>query len=197
MTPPIARLVLDGQGVVFTDPFAGFLDDLARATGQEPARVRTRWRDELRDPCWRGELPETALWDRLTDGAPGEWRDELEQRYTAGPAAVALPRWSAQVPVWLLSNHRGAWLFPRLERLGLRRYFAEVVVSDAIGALKPEATAFAAAFAGIDDPARVLVVDDQRKNVDAARALGAVAVLAQPAIAWREAVDARLGVTSV
>jgi HAD superfamily hydrolase (TIGR01509 family) len=64
-----------------------------------------------------------------------------------------------------------------------------VLVSDALGALKPEPEVFAPALAQVLDPASVLFVDDQQKNVAAATVLGLTAILADPAGRWLAEVD--------
>jgi HAD superfamily hydrolase (TIGR01509 family) len=190
--PAIELVVLDGQGVVFSDPFAAFLDQLADVTGQDRAAIRARWRDDLRDRAWRGEIDDGELWRALVGHDGSTWGAQLEAAYRPGPAAPWLPIWAARVPVWLLSNHRTAWIEGRLERFGLRRFLSRVLVSDALGALKPEAAVFAPVLAQVGDPAAALVIDDQAKNVDAAAALGLSAVLADPAGRWIAEVERRL-----
>jgi len=191
-TPAIELLVLDGQGVVFNDPLAAFFDELADATGQDRAAVLSRWRDDVRERAWRGAIDDQAMWRALVGGDRRDWGARLEAAYAPGPAAPRLPTWAANVPVWLLTNHRTAWIEHRLERFRLRSWFSRVLVSDALGALKPETAAFAPLLAHVRDPATVLFVDDQEKNVTAARALGLSAVLADPIGHWTFDVDRRL-----
>lgn len=186
--------MLDGQGVVFNNPLLGFLADLADATGQRREAVARRWRDELRDRAWRGGIPEDELWRELACGAAGAWGERLESAYGPGPAAPRLPAWAARVPIWLLTNHRTAWVERRLDRTGLGRWLDRVLVSDALGALKPEAAAFAPVLARVPMAAAVMFVDDQARNIAAAAALGCSALLADPAGHWLAEVDRRLGV---
>lgn len=190
--PQIQLLVLDGQGVVFTDPLAAFFDRVADATGQERDAVRARWRDEVRELAWRGAIEDDALWRALAGVDGREWGVLLEAAYGAGPATPRLATWAARVPIWLLTNHRTAWVERRLDRFGLRRWLSRVLVSDALGALKPELKVFAPILAHVRDPSTVLLVDDQEKNVMAAEALGLAALLADPAGRWITAVDQRL-----
>ena len=190
--PPIELLVLDGQGVVFSAPFASFLDQLAQATGRPVEMVERRWR-ELRADLWTGRLAETELWRRLIAGDDGShWGATLEASYAAGPAAGDLPAWSSRVPIWLLSNHVTAWMDRRLARLDLRRWFARILVSDALGFMKPDPRAFAPVLAAVSRPAAALFVDDQARNVEAARDLGLTAVLADPQGRWRREIEAWL-----
>ncbi|MBA3397471.1 MAG: hypothetical protein H0T89_32900 [Deltaproteobacteria bacterium] len=185
----IELLVLDGQGVVFNDPLATFLAQLADATGQDRGAVLARWRDDVREHAWRGAIDDAAMWSALAGNDPEDWGARLEAAYAPGPAAPWLPGWAALVPVWLLTNHRAAWIEQRLERFALRRWLSRVLVSDAIGALKPEPPVFAPLLGHVRDPATVLVVDDQKKNVAAAAGLGLSAVLADPEGRWIAEVD--------
>ena len=194
--PAIELLVLDGQGVVFNDPLATFLAHLADATGQDRGVVLARWRDHVREHAWRGTIDDAAMWCALVGSDPRDWGARLEAAYVPGPAAPLLPGWAAHVPVWLLTNHRTAWIEQRLERFALRRWFSRVLVSEALGALKPEFPVFAPLLAHVRDPAAVLVVDDQEKNVAAAAALGLSAVLADPDGRWIAEVDRLLARSS-
>lgn len=190
--PAIELLVLDGQGVVFNDPLAAFFDELADATGQDRGAVLARWRDGVRDRAWRGAIDDRTMWRALIGGDAGNWGARLEAAYAPGPGAPRLPAWAARVPIWLLTNHRTAWIEQRLVRFGLRPLFSRVLVSDALGALKPETSVFAPLLAHVRDPAAVLFVDDQQKNVTVAAALGLSAVLADPVGRWISEVDRRL-----
>lgn len=191
-TPAIELLVLDGQGVVFNDPLATFFEQLADATGQDRAAVLSRWRDDVRERAWRGAMSDQAMWRALVGGDHRDWGERLEAAYAPGPAAPRLRAWAEKAPVWLLTNHRTAWIEGRLERFGLRRWFSRVLVSDALGALKPETAVFAPLLAHVRDPATVLFVDDQEKNVLAAAALGISAILADTVGHWHFEIDRRL-----
>jgi len=190
--PMIQLLVLDGQGVVFTDPFHDFLDRLADATDQARATVRNRWANELRDRAWRGTINDNDLWHELSAGSGTEWDARLEAAYEAGPAAPHLRAWAAVVPIWLLTNHRTPWIERRIDRLDLRPWLSRVLVSDALGAVKPEPAVFAPILAHVTDPQSILLVDDQAKNVAAAAAAGMSSLLADPAGTWLGAVHKRL-----
>jgi len=112
----------------------------------------------------------------------------LEAAYGPGAAVPRLPIWAASVPIWLLTNHRTEWT----ERLGLGRWLSRILVSDALGALKPESAAFSPILAHVRDPATVLLVDDQEKNVAAAAAFGLSSLLADSAGRWLTEVDRRV-----
>ncbi len=190
----IQLLLLDGQGVVFNNPFPAFLRALAAHTNQPEGVVWNRWYEQLRRPFWTGQMTERELWERLTEGLgeTTDWRPLLESSYDYGPAAGHLEHWSRLVPVWLLSNHRGAWLRPRLERFGLAQYFERILVSDEVGEIKPDPAAFEPVLSAAD-PAMTLFVDDQRRNVRAAERAGLSGVHADKEHDWVRAVDQALG----
>lgn len=107
------------------------------------------------------------MWEAIAPGLdPVELRQDLEARYRRGPWFEFVLEHSG--PMWLLSNHRTAWLLPRLERFGVADRFERILVSDALGAAKPSPVAFAALRARDD----TVFFDDSPCNVDAARALG-------------------------
>lgn len=160
-------LVLDVHGVIFDNPLGGFLDDLGTDTGEGPAALRRRWVDTLRRPFWEGRLTEAQLWDTLAPGADhDELRAELERRYRTGPWFDFVANHSGAM--WLLTNHRSEWLHPRLARFGIAERFDRILVSDRIGAAKPSRHA----FASVMDVPGALFVDDNPRNVAAARRLG-------------------------
>lgn len=192
IAPAIELLVLDGQGVVFNDPLTAFFHQLAEATGQDREAVVSRWHDEVRERVWRGVIDERVMWRALVGDDSRDWGARLEAAYAPGPAASWLPRWAERVPLWLLTNHRTRWIEHRLDRFQLRRFLTRILVSDALGALKPEAAVFAPVLAQVSDPAAVLLVDDQQKNVSAAAAYGITALLADPGGRWVFDVDLRL-----
>jgi glucose-1-phosphatase len=196
--PAVELLVLDVHGVVLSDYLPTFLGKLAVLIGEPVDEVRRRWREGIRTPAWKGEIEDVELWRRLS-GVGGElwWRDQLEAGYQLGPAAPHLARWSARMPIWLLSNHRTDWLLPRLQRFGIFGYFEQVLVSDAIGAAKPDPGAFAQIVNHVVQPQAALFVDDQMSNVEAARRLGLRAVHAAAHCDWIANVDALLDYVDV
>ena len=194
--PGIDLIVLDAHGVVLNDPFARFLERLAAATGQSVVDVRRLWQDEIRTPAWLGQIDEPELWRRLTRGGDsGHWRRTLEEAYRPGPAAPHLARWARCAPLWLLSNHTSEALRPRLDRLGLSKSFERILVSDALGAAKPDPASFAPIIERVADPECVLFVDDQMKNVAAAIGLGFTTIHASSGTDWLACVERRLSGT--
>jgi FMN phosphatase YigB (HAD superfamily) len=179
---PIHRLVVDAHGVVLNAPFPAFLRTVAEETGQQPAEVGRRWREELRIPAWTGQIDDAQLWKSLAgDQTPArsasEWQALLEATFAPGPAAPRLAAWSEQVPIWMLANHRSHWLIPRLKRFGLHQYFERVLVSDELGAAKPAPRAFELLLGTTIDAKHTLYVDDQAQNVESALELGLQALL--------------------
>ncbi len=192
----IRLLVLDGQGVVFNRPLPSMLHQLAIDTDQTPESVWQRWYRELRVPFWTGKITETDLWKKLSqrsliDGA--SLQANLESAYDYGPAAAHLARWSMHVPIWLLSNHRSDWLLQRLDRFQLVHFFERILVSDAIGAAKPDPLAFTPILQSIENPSTALFVDDHERNVQAAFKLGLSVVHANEAKPWVDVIDQALG----
>jgi FMN phosphatase YigB (HAD superfamily) len=192
--PRIELLVLDAQGVVLNSPLLRFLAEFARLTDQSPCSLIERWRSDVRDLAWVGAITDSEVWRQL---APDRYLDSdpliaLESHYHPGPAAIHLPRWSERVPIWVLSNHRTHWLIPRLERFDLTANFERILVSDRLGAAKPNFAAFAPVLSRVSEPGAALFVDDTPRNVDAARRLGLRAILADDPGRWLGAVDAEL-----
>lgn len=159
-------LVLDVHGVILTNPLLPFLADTARAVGRDPDVVRGEWDAYWRRPFWLGEVEPEALWAALFPGSdPNELTRSFEARHEPGPLFDTLP--DLEGPIWLLSNHRSAWLLPRLERFGLSGRFERVYVSDAIGQVKPDPGAFE--FVRTRAGGRsIRYVDDKPANVAAA-----------------------------
>ena len=166
LSPDPRLLVLDGQGVVFNNPFPAFLADLGVRTGVGELEISSRWTDELRLPFWTGQLGEAAMWARLAPGiSTTDLRQDLERRYAPGPMYDHVRRSTGRL--WLLSNHRGDWLRPRLERFALTERFERILVSDEQGAAKPSPEAFVDLLG-----AGCLYIDDLANNIEVARSLG-------------------------
>ncbi len=163
-------VVLDVHGVVISNPLVPFLREIGERLGTGGDELLERWRAHWRRPFWEGSITEAEMWAGVAPGLDAsELRADLESRYRPGP-------WFEFVlehpgPMWLLSNHRSAWLLPRLDRFGVAERFERVLVSDALGAAKPSP----AAFASIRSRPDTVFFDDSPCNVAAARALGITA----------------------
>jgi putative hydrolase of the HAD superfamily len=195
MRPRIDLLVLDAHGVVLNAYWPRFLHEVARLTHEPVEEVLRRWHDRVRTDAWLGRINDDELWKRLIPAHYGrrDWQAILEAGYTRGPAEPHLRRWSACVPVWLLSNHRTHWLLPRLKRFGVLEYFERILVSDTVGAAKPERNAFQVLLGQNSHAKRLLFVDDQACNVETARQLGLGSLHAQADGSWVAAVYNSLG----
>ena len=193
--PSIELLLLDAQGVLFNNPWAAFLEDLAQRTDRSAEEVFRLWYDELHDDAWLGSISDTELWTRLTGTPHGHaaWQSDLERRFRPGRLARFLPGWRRTVEIWVLSNHRSHWLEARLDRFGLDDHLERVLVSDALGAMKPDTRAFDAVRSAVSRPESVLFVDDQQRNVNAAAQLGFRALRASDDPAWIDVVDDAVG----
>ena len=187
-------LVLDGQGVVFNSPFKKFLSSFAKINRLEYEQVERRWESRIRELAWRGLISDEQLWNELA-GRKINVRETmlaLSAGYEPGPAAKRLATWSQTVPIWLLSNHRSAWLLPKLEAFGLSSAFDKLLVSDRTGFIKPELGAFRQLLHGVSSAQDILFIDDQLHNVEAAQAMGCRAIFAAPGRSWLKRVDAAL-----
>jgi HAD superfamily hydrolase (TIGR01509 family) len=83
---------------------------------------------------------------------------------------------------------------PRLAKFGLLECFNCILVSDALGAIKPDPAAFRELLKHGCDPNRVLFVDDQLANVESARCLGLTAIHAQESLGWLRVIDRLLDI---
>jgi FMN phosphatase YigB (HAD superfamily) len=176
---PDGVLALDVHGVVLNNPLPRFIAELGTRTGVGAEQTLTTWRRELRVPFWTGTIGDDEMWARLAPGLdPVALRNDLEDRYEPGPLFGVVQDGSTGEgdvahETWLLSNHRHDWLVARLDRFGILPNFDKILVSDAIGAAKPSAAAFAH-LAGV---AGLVYIDDNRWNVESARQLGIDATL--------------------
>ncbi len=194
--PTVDYLILDAHGVCFNNPFKSFLTTLAEMTHQRPEDVLRRWMQELRTPAWLGEVDDEALWRRLT-GSLGDtecWQVLLETHYRPGPVAAHLTHWSAQVPLWVMSNHRTTWLHRRIKRYGLAECFRRVFISEQEGLVKPDPRFFERVAGELPDPGRALFIDDQLDNVAGAKRVGMQAICIDDPRLIRE-VERRIGLT--
>lgn len=161
----------------------------AARVGADPDLVRDLIRGPFRDAYWGGHLPERAFWDRLGVPVPSDdaRAEILDLRPRIAPSRVAA--WREVADVWVISNHRHEWLTPVLAATGLADVVDRVEISSVGGRVKPDPAAWAVLLADGIDPSKVLVVDDQERNLDAARSLGITAVAATGDASWCDAVD--------
>ncbi len=146
------------------------------AVAFDPVRFEPAMRGEVSYEEWCAALGEAvaAEYGVAADAAAKAF---AETRWDIDADVLALvDRVRQRAPVALLSN-ASSRLVEDLRRADLTGHFDAVVGSADIGFCKPEAAAFttAAARLGIP-PDRCLMVDDQRDNVEGARAAGMQAV---------------------
>lgn len=191
----IDLLVLDAHGVVFTSSFRQFLTLLADERRQPREDLLQKWRDGVRVAAWTGTISESEIWRRLglkTLDEIAVARELMVDCFKVGFAGARLPEWSLLAPIWILSNHRSEWLLPRTRKFQLDEYIAKVIVSDQVGAVKPDPAAFYPISSLEIAPSRVLFVDDQPRNLDAASRLGFQVVHATNDGSWTKSVDLML-----
>lgn len=117
-------------------------------------------------------LPERAAFERMAEA--------LGEAVTAGAvlldhAAEVIPELAASYRLGVVSNYpQGPVVSATLERFGLRRHFAAVVVSSQTQWMKPHPECYRPALDALDAvPSRTLMVGDDLKNdVKGAKALG-------------------------
>lgn len=186
---PPALLLLDAGGVLVST--GGIADALALLAAESGAGAQHLWDLWLRvrPDFWCGRLSHDELWDYF-DTALDIRSDHAVLEETARAAVVPLPHAAAldalPLPRWVLSNHRTSWLGPALAAPGVP-HLDRVVISDQIGACKPDPEAFRLTLADWRGASgQVLFIDDKQRNLDAAAQLGLSTMLADPAGAWLE-----------
>ncbi|MGH9246496.1 MAG: HAD-IA family hydrolase [Acidimicrobiales bacterium] len=177
----MTRLLLDFGGVVIRTPF----EMLHVLGGEEPG-----WRgpfDPDADALWRamqrGDITERAYWDQrageLFDGVYADPVRELMRVLLDRPETeVVRPEMAIfldeiERPAVLTNDlsrfHPPAWV----ARMTILRRFDPLIDLSEVGVLKPDRRAFDVALERVgDEPAHVLFVDDQPRNLAGAEAVG-------------------------
>ena len=193
---PADTVLFDFGGVVIRTPFE---------------LVDTDWRgpfDPAGDPLWRqsmaGEITEREYWHRRASELHPEAADPtfafMRQLYDVEESTVVRPEVPALldrlqgqgVRTAVLTNdlaafHPEEWI----ARMTVLRRFDPVIDLSHVGFLKPSAEAFEYAGKLLDrNPAQVVFVDDQPRNVEGAREAGLGAV-------WFDATDVAASVARV
>lgn len=192
---PGTLLVCDVGGVLLTDGLSLLLDELAAAAGRDPAQLRAFFDEHQRTALFGGQgWAETTFWAELVSvagpveqvGSPGAWRARLRTLLRPlEPGTSVVKRWAATGPVWLVSNHRRAWLEPPLRASGVWQRCERRFVSEEVGIVKPDPAMYRTVLdAWGGPPDRVVCVDADPDSVAAARAVGLRAILADAAGQW-------------
>lgn len=183
-------LVLDAGGVLIAEPIPELLTRLAAAGGSSRSDLEAFYYNDLYEPLWSGALDIPTFWDRLLarSGAPGDrewWNTWFASRLVATPASAFVTQWARSASVFVLSNHRRAWIEPVLRSTGLDRLIDCLLVSEDLGAAKPDPRVFHRLLAALPpEHDRLLFIDDTERNVEAASALGIPSLLADPEGDW-------------
>jgi putative hydrolase of the HAD superfamily len=171
-------VVFDVFGVLMTRGFASGGQRLAAMLGLPLDTVRIAY--ERWEPMFDlGLLTSAQFWGHVQQdlGTHHDWH-ELDQAVLDGyaplPGAFELvARCARACPVYALSNTRREW-FERLdERFAISALFERVFVSYELGLLKPDEACYAHLIRSLGrPPARIAYLDDDARNVQAAKALG-------------------------
>jgi putative hydrolase of the HAD superfamily len=179
------QLVLDVGGVLGTN-LTRFWHELAAAASMPLEEVRRRYKQELRDMLWTGEITEPGFfaWACSLQSAMDEPRARslMLSCLQPLPAYGLLPAWSEIFDLHVLSNHRSEWLTPFLSPV--RSYLKTVTISSEVGCAKPSPDIYKLVAAALPAGAPVLFVDDAEHNLTAAAALGWQTLLADEDSRW-------------
>ncbi len=191
---PPRLLLLDAGGLLVSNQMLVLFHDLAREAGTTVHRVRVHYQRH-RSALWSGRMDEASFWRELLDGLGLEgditaWQRRMAQLLGPQLAPSTLTRWSAQLPVWVVSNHRSEWLVPALERHGLVGHLDRLLISDVLGIAKPEMGLYGLVESRAQlDPQQLLFVDDRPRNLRPARRRGWRTLRADPHGRWIGTID--------
>jgi putative hydrolase of the HAD superfamily len=118
-------------------------------------------------------LPETAR--PLTGELIDLWRETRLDALSVYPETVSVLNWlSGEVPLALVTNGLSKLQRDKLELTGLTGYFASVMVSEEVGAGKPDTTMFRETLRrlGLDASEAVMVGNDLERDIVGARSAG-------------------------
>lgn len=183
-------LVLDAGGVLVTEPIPQLLADLASAGTLSLPRLERFYYGQLYEPLWSGSLSTRDFWGRLiarsgASGSAGDWEREFLSRLRPTFAVGAVEAWRGKALIFVLSNHRRAWLEPVLEDAGIDSLIDDLLISEELGVAKPDPAAFECLLARVPSSVdRLLFADDAQANVDAAQAAGIPSLLVEDGADW-------------
>ena len=185
------QLILDMAGVLVTNLSPGFWETAGQMGGMTGAALKARFRAEVRDAFWSGQMSESEFWNWLGAIAPsadlGQLRSVLYEQLQPLPALAAVADWSRDMDIHVLTNHRQEWLAELL--VPMKPYLASVAISSEAGRCKPDPELYAALHRTLPLGVPILYVDDQAHNLPPAQALGWQTVLADEEGEWMRQVD--------
>ena len=174
-------IVLDAMGVIYAvanddrDLLCLFVEEKGGTKGISKIQM-------VYQAASLGNMSSAELWEAI--GLDPSLEDEYLQRYelTDGLIDFLEAVNSHGYEVWCLSNDISEWSKKLRARFGLDRYICGFVISGDAGARKPEQAIFDHLIAQLTvSPHDAVFVDDQRRNLDVAAALGFSTILFIPA----------------
>jgi FMN phosphatase YigB (HAD superfamily) len=180
MNTKLKVIVLDAMGVIYSvkddvlDLLCPFIAE--KGGSRDIQQIETLYRSAS-----LGSISAPDFW-RSVNIAP-ELEDEYLLRHTL---SIGLLEFLKEIKrygheVWCLSNDLTEWSKKLRHRFGLEKYIAGFVISGDIGIRKPDSAIFRVLLAQSNmDPHNAIFVDDNRKNLDSAAAIGFDTILFKP-----------------
>jgi HAD superfamily hydrolase (TIGR01509 family) len=174
-------LVLDAMGVIYSvgnddrDLLCPFVEE--KGGTKDVSKI-----EMLYNSTSLGNMSSAELWKAV--GLDPGLEDEYLQRYKLNDGLTNfLEAVNSQgYEVWCLSNDISEWSKKLRARFGLDKYVRGFVISGDVGVRKPEQAIFAHLIGQLTvSPRDAVFVDDQRRNLDVAAALGFSTILFAPA----------------
>ncbi len=173
-------LVLDAMGVIYSvenddrDLLCPFVEE--KGGTKDTSKI-----EMLYHAASLGNMSSAELWEAV--GLDPGLEDEYLQRYklTDGLTDFLEAVNSQGYEVWCLSNDVSEWSKKLRARFGSDRYIRGFVISGDVGVRKPEQAIFDHLIGQLTvSPRDAVFVDDQRRNLDVAAALGFNTILFVP-----------------
>jgi HAD superfamily hydrolase (TIGR01509 family) len=174
-------LVLDAMGVIFSvgnddrDLLCPFVAE--KGGTEDVSKIEMLYRSTS-----LGNMSSAQFWEAV--GLDPGLEDEYLQQYelTDGLIDFLEAVNSQGYEAWCLSNDISEWSKKLRARFGLDKYVRGFVISGDVGVRKPEQAIFDHLIGQLTvSPRDAVFVDDQRKNLDVAAALGFSTILFAPA----------------
>jgi putative hydrolase of the HAD superfamily len=174
-------LILDAMGVIYSvgnddrDLLCPFVEE--KGGTKDVSKI-----EMLYNSTSLGNMSSAELWKAV--GLDPGLEDEYLQRYKLNDGLTNfLEAVNSQgYEVWCLSNDISEWSKKLRARFGLDKYVRGFVISGDVGVRKPEQAIFAHLIGQLTvSPRDAVFVDDQRRNLDVAAALGFSTILFAPA----------------
>jgi HAD superfamily hydrolase (TIGR01509 family) len=174
-------LVLDAMGVIYSvgnddrDLLCPFVAE--KGGTKDVSKI-----EMLYNSTSLGNMSSAQFWKAV--GLDSGLEDEYLQQYelTDGLTDFLAAVNSQGYEVWCLSNDISEWSRKLRARFGLDKYIRSFVISGDVGVRKPEQAIFDYLIGQLTvSPRDAVFVDDQRRNLDVAAALGFSTILFAPA----------------